>query len=41
MTPFAPIKDALEAGLANVNKWYQIMKDTMMYFIKHGKFEQF
>jgi hypothetical protein len=34
---FAPVMTALEAGLANVNKWYQTVKDTMMYFITHGK----
>lgn len=34
---FAPMKTALETGLANVNKWYWTVKDTMMYFIMHGK----
>jgi len=36
---FAPVKDALEAGLTNTNKWYRTVKDTMMYFITHGTFE--
>jgi len=36
---FATIKDALEAGLANTNKWYWTVKDTMMYFIMHDTFE--
>jgi len=35
---FVPVKEALEAGLANANKWYQTVKDTMMYFIMHGIF---
>jgi len=36
---FAPVKDALEASLANTNKWYRTVKDTMIYFIMHGMFE--
>ena len=36
---FFPVKDALEASLANENKWYQTVKHTMMYFIMDGKFE--
>jgi len=35
---FVPIKEALEAGLANANKWYRTVKDTMMYFVTHGIF---
>ena len=38
---FAPVKDALEASLANANKWYRTVKDTMMYFIMHGTFGWF
>ena len=33
---FSPVHEALEAGLANIDKWYRTTKDTMMYFITHG-----
>jgi hypothetical protein len=33
---FAAVKVALEAGLANTDKWYRTAKDTMIYFVTHG-----
>jgi len=33
---FALVYKALEAGLANIDKWYWTIKDTMMYFITHS-----
>ena len=33
---YAPIKDALEAGLANMEKWFRAAGDSPIYFIAHG-----
>lgn len=33
---FANISDAIDAGLENLNKWYQKIDDTDVYFICLG-----
>ena len=35
---YKPVHAALNAGLANMQKWYQKTDDTSIYFISHGKF---
>jgi hypothetical protein len=35
---FALVKCALDAGLKNMNKWYQKVDDTSIYFISHGMY---
>ncbi|KIL55348.1 hypothetical protein M378DRAFT_46105, partial [Amanita muscaria Koide BX008] len=32
---YAPVKQALEAGLENMRKWYRKSDDTSIYFISH------
>jgi hypothetical protein len=34
---YAPVHDALTAGLKNMQKWYRKTDDTSIYFISHGK----
>jgi hypothetical protein len=34
-TKFSPIKHAIEAGLANLVKWYKQTDETPIYFIAH------
>ena len=34
---YAPVHDALTAGLKNAKKWYRKADDTSIYFISHGK----
>jgi hypothetical protein len=33
---FEPIKDAIEAGLRNIVKWYRRTDETSIYFVAHG-----
>ena len=33
---YSPVHGALEAGLANMAKWYRKATDTSIYFISHG-----
>lgn len=33
---FEPIKDAIEAGLRNIVKWYWRTDETSIYFVAHG-----
>ena len=34
---YAPVYAALDAGLANMQKWYQKTDNTLIYLITHGK----
>lgn len=34
---FAPVKTAIDAGLAKLNKYYNIMEHTGVYFICLGR----
>jgi len=34
---YIPIYNALDAGLKSMEKWYDKIKDTPIYFISHGK----
>ena len=34
---YEPVYEALNAGLANMQKWYQKTDDTSIYFISHGR----
>ena len=34
---YAPVHDALAAGLENMTKWYCKASDTSIYFISHGE----
>ena len=34
---YEPVHEALDAGLANMQKWYQKTDDTSIYFISHGR----
>jgi hypothetical protein len=33
---YDPVKDALEASLKNMEKWYRKTDDTSIYFVCHG-----
>lgn len=37
-TEYEPIKDAIQAGLDNMIKWYRKTDDSSIYFIAHGTF---
>ena len=33
---YSPVKNVIQAGLDVMEKWYQKMDDTSIYFVSHG-----